>query len=89
MLLTFKAGIGMVCLHGYDITRLLYGHLDNRMNISELEADYMRIDSLYGFVIVSTYLSGRNSTYVGMESPPINLSGCDWTAVMINLFNKF
>ena len=37
---------------------------------------------------VSTYLSGRDNTYVGMELPRIKLSGCDWTPVMINLFNK-
>ena len=28
-------------------------------------------------VIVHTYLSGQDNTYVDMKSPPINLSGCD------------
>ena len=37
---------------------------------------------------VSTYLSNQDCTYVDMESPPINLSRCDWTPVMVNLFNK-
>ena len=37
---------------------------------------------------VGTCSSGSGRYLRWMESPPINLSGCDWTPVMINLFSK-
>ena len=42
----------------------------------------------FDFICVSTYLSDEDYTYVDMESPPINLSGCDWTPIMVKLFNN-
>ena len=37
---------------------------------------------------ISMYLFDQECTYIDMKSPQINLSGCDWTPVMINLFNN-
>ena len=36
----------------------------------------------------NTYSSGSGWYLRWMESPPIKLSGCDWTLENLNLFNK-
>ena len=56
-------------------------------NISMEKVDQL-VSNIAVSNVVNTYLFDKDSAYVDIESPPINLLRCDWTSIiLIHLIN--